>query len=117
MISAVNSTVSALQAYKTQSDVASNNVANINTENYKKSRVNLKEGKNGDVQATVTQDNSPGHRYQELEGGRMIEKETSNVDLAEEFPQMIITQHAYEANLKVLQTHDQMLGTTLDILV
>ena len=49
MISAVNSTVSALQAYKTQLDVASNNVANINTENYKKSRVNLKEGKNGET--------------------------------------------------------------------
>jgi len=42
MIPAVNSTISALQAYKTQMDVASNNVANINTENYKKSRVNLK---------------------------------------------------------------------------
>ena len=36
MISAVNSTISALQAYKTQMDVAANNVANINTENYKK---------------------------------------------------------------------------------
>ena len=116
MISAVNSTISALQAYKTQMDVAANNVANINTENYKKSRVNLKEGKNGDVQATIEQNNTPGHRYQELEGDRMVEKETSNVELAEEFPQMMLTQHAYEANMKVLQTQDQMLGTTLDIL-
>ncbi len=116
MISAVNSTISALQAYKTQMDVASNNVANINTENFKKSRVNLKEGKNGDVQATVRKDNTPGHRYQELEGDQIIEKETSNVDLAEEFPQMMLTQHAYEANMKVLRAQDQLLGTTLDIL-
>jgi flagellar basal-body rod protein FlgC len=116
MLSAVNSTISALQAYKTQLDVTANNVANINTDNYKKSRVNLKEGKNGDVQATIKQDNTPGRRYQELEGDRMVEKETSNVDLAEEFPQMMVTQHAYKANMKVLQAQDQMLGVTLDIL-
>lgn len=116
MLSAVNSTISALQAYKTQLDVTANNVANINTDNYKKSRVNLKEGKNGDVQATIKQDNTPGLRYQELEGDRMVEKETSNVDLAEEFPQMMVTQHAYKANMKVLQARDQMLGVTLDIL-
>jgi flagellar basal-body rod protein FlgC len=116
MISAVNSTISALHAYKTQMDVASNNVANINTENFKRSRVNLREGKNGNVQATVRQHNTPGHRYQELEGDQMVEKETSNVDLAEEFPRMMVTQHAYKANMKVLQAQDQLLGTTLDIL-
>ena len=58
---------------------------------------------------------APGHRYQELDGDQMVEKETSNVDLAEEFPQMMVTQHAYEANMKVLQAQDKMLGTTLDI--
>lgn len=116
MISAVSSTISAMQAYKTQMDVAANNVANINTENFKKSRVNLKEGKIGDVQATVNRVNTPGHRYQELEGDRRVDKETSNVDLAEEFPQMMLTQHAYRANMKVLQTQDQVLGATLNIL-
>jgi flagellar basal-body rod protein FlgC len=116
MISAVNSTVSALQAYKTQMEVASNNVANINTEGFKKSKATLKEGDNGDVQVYVNQVNTPGHRYQELEDDQMVEKETSNVDLAEEFPQMMVTQHAYEANMKVLHAQDKMLGTTLDIL-
>jgi flagellar hook protein FlgE len=29
---------------------------------------------------------------------------------------MMVTQRTYEANLKVLQTHDKMLGTLLDIL-
>jgi len=115
MISAVNSTVSALQAYKTQMEVASNNVANINTEEFKKSKATLKEGHNGDVQVEVNRVNTPGHRYQELEGDQMVEKESSNVDLAEEFPQMMVTQHAYEANMKVLQAQDKMLGTALDI--
>jgi flagellar basal-body rod protein FlgC len=116
MISTATSTISALQAYKTRMGVVSNNIANINTENYKKSRVNLKEGRNGDVQATVKRDNTSGHRYQELKGDQMVEKESSNVDLTEEFPQMMVTQHIYRANMKVLQAQDQMLGTTLNIL-
>jgi flagellar basal-body rod protein FlgC len=116
MISAVNSTVSALQAYQTQMQVTSNNVANVNTEGFKKSKATLREGDNGDVQVDVNRVNTPGHRYQELEGDKMVEKETSNVDLAEEFPQMMVTQHAYEANMKVLQAQDKMMGTTLDIL-
>jgi flagellar hook protein FlgE len=116
MISAVNSTVSALQAYKTQMEVTSNNVANVNTEGFKKSKATLKEGDHGDVQVDVNRVDTPGHRYQELEGDQMVEKETSNVELAEEFPQMMVTQHAYEANMKVLQTQDKMLGTTLNIL-
>ena len=116
MISAVNSTVSALRAYKTQMDVASDNVANVNTDGFKKSKATLKEGPHGEVQVDVTHVDTPGHRYQELENDRIVEKETSNVDLAEEFPQMMVTQHAYEANMKVLQAQDKMLGTTLDIL-
>ena len=116
MISAVNSTISALQAYKTQMGATSDNIANINTENFKKSRVNLQEGKNGDIQATARENNTPGHRYLERESHQTVEKETSNVDLAEEFPQMVLTQHAYKANMKVLQAQDQMLGTALDTL-
>jgi flagellar hook protein FlgE len=46
----------------------------------------------------------------------MVEKETSNVNLEEELPDLMLTQRTYEANLKVLQTHDDMLGTALDIL-
>ncbi len=115
MISAVNSTISALQAYRKQMRVSSNNIANVNTESFKKSKAYLTEGRNGDVQAEVRRVETSGHLYQEREGDRMVEKETSNVDLAEEFPQMMVTQHAYKANMKVMQAHDKILGTTLDI--
>jgi len=119
MISALNSTVSALQAYKAQMEVTSNNVANVNTDGFKKSKATLKEGHPGDVQVDVNRVDTPGHPYRDLEGDQgdqRVEKETSNVDLAEEFPQMALTQHAYEANMKVLQAQDKLLGTTLDIL-
>ena len=36
--------------------------------------------------------------------------EAGNVDLADEFTKMIITQRAYSANAKVITTADQMLS-------
>ena len=115
MISAVNSTISALQANKTRLGVTADNIANVNTDEFKKSRAILKEGSNGGVQANIKRVNTPGHRYQELEGNQLVEKEGSNVNLEEEVPELMVTQRTYEANLKVLQTHDKMLGTLLDI--
>lgn len=116
MISSVNSSISALKAYKTRLEVTANNVANVNTEEFKKSRTTMKEGVNGGVQVEIDRVDTPGYRYQELRGDQVVEIESSNVDLVEELPDLMVTQHAYTANLKVLQTHDQMLGSLLDII-
>jgi flagellar basal-body rod protein FlgC len=116
MIPSVNSTLSALRAYKTSMGVTADNIANVNTDEFKKSRATMKEGVNGGVEVEVSKIDTPGHRYQELEGDQMIAKETSNVNLEEELPDLMVTRRTYEANLKVLQTHDKMLGTILDIL-
>ena len=96
--------------------VTANNIANVNTDEFKKSRAPMKEGANGNVEVEVSKVNTPGHLYQELDGDQMVAKETSNVNLEEEIPNLMVTQRTYEANLKVLQTRDKMLGTTLDIL-
>jgi flagellar basal-body rod protein FlgC len=116
MITSVNGTILALQAYKTRLGVTADNIANVNTDEFKKSKVALKEGINGDVQVDIKRVNTPGPRYQELEGDQLVEKESSNVNLEEEIPEMMVTQRTYEANLKVLQTQDEMLGTMLDIM-
>lgn len=116
MISSVQASISALQAYKKKMEVVADNVANVNTEEFKKSRALLREGLNGDVQVEISRVDSLGYRYQELEGHQLVEKEGSNVDLGEEIPEMIVTQHAYKANLKVVQTQDRILGTLLDIM-
>ncbi len=116
MIPAVNSTLSALHAYKKSMNVTANNIANVNTEGFKKSSATMKEGVMGGVEVDVKKVNTPGHRYQELEGDQMVDKETSNVNLEEELPDLMVTQRTYEANLKVLQTQDKMLGTMLDII-
>lgn len=96
--------------------VTANNIANVNTEEFKKSRATMIEGVNGGVEVDVEKVNTPGHRYQELQGDQMVEKETSNVNLEEELPDLMVTQRTYEANLKVLQTRDKMLGSMLDII-
>jgi len=116
MIPSVNGTISALQAYKTRLGVSADNIANANTDEFKKSRATLQEGTNGDVQVDINRVTTPGHRYQELEGDQLVEKESSNVNLEEEVPEMMVTQRIYEANLKVLQTQDKMSGTLLDIM-
>jgi flagellar basal-body rod protein FlgC len=116
MISSVKIAVSALQAYNTKLGVSANNIANVNTEEFKKSSATLKEGANGGVEVNVRRIDTPGHRYQELEGGKVVEKETSNVDMGEELPEMMITERGYQANLKTLQTYDEMVGTLLNIM-
>ena len=115
MIPSVNSTISALHAYTTKLGVTADNIANVNTDEFKKSRATLKEGINGDVQVDINRVNTPGRSYQKLEGDQLVEKEGSNVSLEEEVPEMMVTQRTYEANLKVLQTQNKMLGTLLDI--
>ena len=42
--------------------------------------------------------------------------ETSNVDLADEFSRMILTQTAYSMNSKVFTTADEMFQTSRDLL-
>ena len=116
MIPSVNSTISALQAYKSKMGVTANNIANVNTDEFKKDRATLREGTNGGVQVNVQQVNTPGIRYKAFEGDQLVEKESSNVNLEEEIPEMMITQRTYEANLKVLQTQNKMLGSVLDIM-
>ena len=116
MIYPVNSTLSALSAYYTKLNVVSDNIANVITDDFKKSRAIMSEGPYNTVQANVQQINTPGILHEEWREGELTEVETSNVDLAEEIPQLIITKHAYAANMAVLRTYDEVLGTMLDIM-
>lgn len=115
MITTLAGNVTALKAHGTRMGVIADNVANVNTDGFKKSRAVTAEGPNGTVQANVHPVKTSGAVYQTREAGRTVERETSNVDLGEEFPAMMITQHAYSADLKAIQAQDRMLGSLLDI--
>jgi len=113
MISSIYNNISALQAYGKKMSVVSNNVANANTDEFKKSSAILVEGKDNSVTVDIRKSDQPGAIVTDFSGE---ERELSNVDLAEEIPQTIPTQRGYEANLKMIRSIDEMLGSVLDIL-
>jgi flagellar basal-body rod protein FlgC len=115
MIAAILNNLSALHAFDKKMQVTSNNVANINTNGFKKSQAVLKEGDNGGVKVDVHQVKTSGYPMKQLEGNRVMETETSNVDLTEEFGERIVTQNAYSVNLNTIKTQEEMLGSLLDI--
>lgn len=116
MIDPAGNTLSALNAYRKKMNVTANNVANAQTDGFKKSRATFSENKGGGVSVTIDQVNTPGMPKESIRDGEIVETESSNVDLAEELPEMIPTRSGYKANLKTLQVRDEMLGSLLDII-
>jgi flagellar basal-body rod protein FlgC len=115
MLSAIPSSLSALHAYGQKLGVTADNIANANTPGYRRKTAYLSEGPQGDVSVRVNPSNqasegSVGNR----KPSREITEPASNVNLAEEIPSLVSVQRAYEANAKVVQTEDNILGTLLD---
>ncbi len=116
MIFSVCSPLTAIRAYSDKMGVHADNVANANTEEYKRRRAVLEEGPRNDVQLNIEQVDTPGPTVAEVSGDQTELKELSNVDLAEEIPQTILTQRGFEANFVTLKTRDEMIGSVIDIL-
>jgi flagellar hook protein FlgE len=116
MTFSVQSTLSAIKAFGDKMGVAANNIANVETEGFKKSRATLVEGQDKTVTAEITQPDVPGPVVIETTDGRSATKELSNVDLAEEIPQTIIAQRGYDANLSTIRTQDEMSKSVIDII-
>jgi flagellar hook protein FlgE len=116
MISAIGNTISALNAYGTGLNVKANNIANADSENYKKSRATYLEGENGDVTVDISKIGLESELLAMSGTDTITEPQPSNVELAEEIPGIMIDQKGFEANLSVIKTKDQMLGSILDII-
>ncbi|MBW2321360.1 MAG: hypothetical protein JRF31_11105 [Deltaproteobacteria bacterium] len=115
MISSARNTLSALNAFNKKMNVIANNVANVETEEFKKSRATLVEPPENSVKVEVSQPEDPGPTVVEVKDGQIEEKQMSNVDLTEEIPQSMVAQRGYEANLATLRTYDEMIKSILDI--
>jgi len=116
MMDCISSTLSSLQAHDRKMNVNANNIANVNTNGFKRDRAILEEGKVGDVRVSIRKDMSPAPEDPLAPEAPGVEKELSNVDLADELTGMIPTEIGYKANLKTIRTRDEMLGTLLDTL-
>jgi len=115
MLNGISAGLSAIKAIQTRTQSAANNVANLNTDGFKKTRVSLETAEPQGVAASVQRLETPGPLVYEPQGQVEGLVEKSNVDLSEELPQMMIDRRALQANIKTIQTQDEMLGSLLDI--
>lgn len=115
MIAGLQSAVSGLQAYSTKIANNANNIANVNNEGFKRDRVVLSAQTPQGVKADVEQVNIPGPMVAEQADQGLMMVEQSNVDLGEEFVDLMINTHGFKANLKAVQATDTLMQAVLDI--
>ncbi len=112
MVNAVGSTLSGLSVHSTKVGAAAHNMANVNTDEFKKDRVTIHSNEIGQPEANIEKVDTPGYKLPGPEG----EVETSNVDLAEEVVNLKLGKTGYEANLKALQAEQDIWKSVLDIM-
>jgi len=106
--------LSAIRALFTKLDVAASNIANANTDGFKKSRAELQEVAPGGVKVSISTVDTPGSPLPPADGETLYQ-ESSNVSLEEEMVNLIITQYTFSANLKTLKAEEEMQKNLLDI--
>ncbi|WP_457571911.1 flagellar basal body rod protein FlgC [Desulfovulcanus sp.] len=118
----------ALNVFSLAQDITANNVANINTDEYRAKRLDIETGPDGQgVQAqAIVESSDPGPLTDEMQtvknddGSYSQENvliESSNTEPAREIIQMIENERSFEANAQVVKTYDQMAGRIIDMLV
>ena len=115
MISAYQTALTGLQAFGTKLKSNGNNIANANTDGFKKTRVTNTTVEPQGVKAQITRVSSPGTSvFQETSSGEEP-VELSNVDLATELVDMNLNSTLYKANLKTIESVNDMTGALLDL--
>ncbi len=109
-----NTALTALRAFDIRLDVNASNIANVNTDGFRSTTVVLQETVPAGVRVSLTQNNSPGFPLgvNERTGEERL---SSNVNLAEEFADQIVTRYALEANLLTIITADEMDQALMDL--
>ena len=112
MSNAADIALTAIRAFDRKNDVIAHNIANVNTDGFKKSRADLAQATPSGVTVSTKPVNTPGDTV--TIGG--VERETSNVDAGEELIALIVNTRATEANIRTVKTTEEMQGTLFDIL-
>jgi flagellar basal body rod protein FlgG len=112
----ISTSLSGFNAFQQQIGVSANNLANVNTDGFKKSQVVLESTEPQGVVAKPQRLELPGPLALEQtpEGEQLVEK--SNVDVSQEIPTVLAGQRAYEANIKMLKVANEMTGSLLDLI-
>lgn len=115
MISTMRTALSGITAFMTQLNVSANNLANVNTDGFKRSETTFVETSSGGVFPLIQQDNSPGPTIFRNMPHDLASVELSNVDIGRELVSQIIAQKGIEANLQTMKTADDMVGSLLNL--
>ncbi|OPY88618.1 MAG: flagellar hook protein FlgE [Smithella sp. PtaU1.Bin162] len=115
MPSAFGTALTALKAFTGKLDVNANNIANINTNDFKKSRVELQEDYSGGVEVTISKIETPGMEFDPDENTGAAQQ-SSNVNMEEEIADQMVAQYSYEANALIIKTAREIQKTLLDIM-
>jgi flagellar hook protein FlgE len=97
-----DSLISALHANEILHTNASSNIANMNTQDYKSLRTTLTNDQSGNVNAVTERSTTEGVP---TDDGHY----TSNVELPQEFTDMILAQRGFEAILGAISTREEMM--------
>lgn len=89
--------LSGLNASMLRLDAAGNNIANAQTPGFHRQTVLQNEEAGGGVSTSVERSPEPGE------------------NLAEDIVNQMSAAYSFKANLRVVQTHDEMLGALLDL--
>lgn len=114
MLKSADIALSGVSANILRMDAASNNITNTNTPEYKAIRVPTVENVSGGTRGTPVRDDREGPLIMESDTGKVYEN--SNTDLGTELTTLITAVHAAEANIQVIKTTDEILGTLFDIM-
>lgn len=112
MSTATDIAIAALRAFDLKNQVIANNIANVNTDGFKKSRADMTQTSFPGMTVSVQQVNTPGDTV--TIGG--MEREASNVDVAEELINLMVNSRNHEANIRTLKTTQEMQGTLFDLI-
>ena len=108
-----NSSVSGIRAAIDMLNISAHNTANINTDGYKKQRVNLKDGHDSGVIVDITENTEAGSLYKNKRGDIV---EASNVSYPEEIAVQINAKHLLLANIAVINRTDEAQESLMDII-
>ncbi len=112
MSNAFNIALTAINALDKKLIITANNIANVNTDGFKKSRAVIEENETSGVSISSEQVNTPGDIVT-IEG---VDREASNVNLEEELIALMTNKNSYEANLVTVKASDELQGTLFDIM-
>src|SRR5258707_1053830 len=124
MDNSLRTSASGMIAQQRMIDVIANNLANVNTTGFKRSRARflnpnglLSIGNNQYSATEASGDPITGAPQEEGFGGLMQGAlESSNVEIVQEMTDMIAAQRAYEINAKAIRAGEDMMQMTNDLI-